>query len=75
MENFDITTRGGRTFTVKPFLYQTKVNYFVEIDGYEVTYTGNPKIGGAFLIPEDAPDALDLHLLEDIARAIESHFL
>jgi hypothetical protein len=75
MEPFEIITRNGDKFEVRPTNYMGKINYLVNVGEYEVTYTGNPEIGGAFLIPENAPKELDLILLEDIAAAIESRLL
>jgi len=75
MEPFEITTEDGIVYKVTPFLYKTKANYSVTIEDYVVVYTGNPNIGGAFLIPEEAPDHLDLHLLEEIGQLIESHVM
>lgn len=51
-----------------------KAIYFVNIDGDEVRFVGNPNWdeGGAFLIPSHIPEDVDVCFLEMIASKIEA---
>lgn len=72
-EPLQIVIPGHPPFEAKPEIYQPtgKITYKIEVEGQVVRFGGNPEIGEMLIIPYDTPADIDMHLLEDIARAIE----
>jgi hypothetical protein len=70
---FEITTWNGKRFKAVPEVNDAngKMTYWVEVQGKQVMFGGNPEIGELLIVPYAPPADLEPDLLVDIARAIE----